>query len=165
MLLASPSPRPSATFRVRLLNFVLHSSQAPTSYSFMNQASKSHSAPSSKIFLCETLTPIASSCDAHKNFFSDSEFFSRLGSSITFELRCIAHIFVSRKLCYTLWLLPLRTPLLLLLRWSYSYIRLFLTLFYIFFVFLALQSFFSLKVVFYFLCIFKTNRKLLFFDF
>ena len=102
MLLASPSPRPSATFRVRLLNFVLHSSQAPPSYSFMNQASKSHSAPSSKIFLYETLTPIASSCDAYKNFFSDSEFFSRLGSSITFELRCITHIFVSRKLCYTM---------------------------------------------------------------
>jgi len=165
MLLASPSPRPSATFGVRFQNFMLHPSQAPPSHSFMYQASKSHSAPSSKIFLCETLTPIASSCDAHKNFFSDSEFFTRLGSSITFKLRCIAHIFVSRKLCYTIWLLPLRTPSLSLLRWSYSYIGLFLTLFFIFSFFEQCILFFIQWLFFYFLKIFKTNRKLLFFDF
>ena len=143
MLLVSPSPHPFATFRVRFQNFLLHPSQAPPSHSFMYQASKSHSATSAKIFWYEALSPIASSSDAYQNFFSDSEFFSRLGSSITFKLRFISHIFVSRKLCYAMWLLPLRTPLLLLLRWSYSYIRLFLRLFLYFFTFMALQSFFN----------------------
>jgi len=101
MLLVSPSPHPFATFRVRFQNFLLHPSQAPPSHSFMYQASKSHSAPSSKIFFMQDAFSDRKLLRRSKKFFIRLRKILRLGSSMT--LSCGAtHIAVSRKLCYTM---------------------------------------------------------------
>ena len=87
----------------------------------------------------------------------------RLGSATLFGCGA-THIVVSRKLVTRCAHAP-PDPSLSLLRWSYSYIGLFLTLFFIFSFFEQCILFFIQWLFFYFLKIFKTNRKLLFFDF
>ena len=79
-MLTSPSPRRSQHLESSKLHAASDRKLLPRNR--LRLESKSHSAPSSIIFLCETLSPIASSSDAHKILFP-IPFYTLLGASLT----------------------------------------------------------------------------------